>query len=149
MPLTDRIDVFTQVIYDLIITNKTPLGLADVWYGDEDKVPTTPCVAVSSGEKTRVLDGASRRTLVDLTCYLMVYFEKIQGTEQNRKEAETLAEDVEAVLHADSTLGGIVVHSYVSRSEPGYASRGRSPRALLSVTRLTFTGISKVSLPMI
>ena len=114
--LTDRIDVFTGAVFDLLVVNKTNLGLEDIWYGDQNKTPTTPCVAVESGTKAREMNGAPRRVLVGFVVYLLLYLEKIQDLQLNRKESEKLAEDIEGVLHADATFGGLVIHSHVERS---------------------------------
>lgn len=144
MPLTSSTRVLAQAVYDLVVANKVSLGLADIWYGDEDKTPRTPCVVIESGEKTRSLNAAPRRVEVTFNIYVMIYHAKLGDTQVTREQVEQLAEDVEAVLHADATIGGLVIHSLVALNEPGYASRGG---ALMKASRLTLQAISNQMLP--
>src|SRR3954470_19042415 len=126
MPLTDRLDIIGNYVYQLLLANKVPLGLQDVWYGDQNLTPTTPCAAVETGPKRREYNGAPRRYGVSIEVYVILYMERIQDQQLNRKQAEVLAEDVEILLHEDWTMGGLVIESFVSTSEPGYATRGRA-----------------------
>lgn len=144
MPLTDNLMTFNQAVFNLIDTSKVSLGLADVWFGDQDRNPTTPCVAVEPGSKNREFNGAPRRFLVTMDSYVLVYIERIQDTQQNVKDMLTVSEAVEAVLHADAQMAGIVTHSFVMTNEPGYATRGGT---LVRASRLTFRGVSQVQLP--
>jgi hypothetical protein len=144
MALTDRLDILGGYVYNLLLDNKVALGLADVWYGDQNITPTTPCAVVETGPKRRAYNGAPRRYGIAIDIYIILYLEKIQDQQLNRKQSETLAEDVEALLHQDWTMGGLVIESYVATSEPAYATRGRS---LVSATRLTLTATSEKMLP--
>lgn len=144
LELTDRIDTFTAAIVDLLEANKSALGLTDVWLGDQVRVPRTPCVAVEPGPKGREYNGAPRRFVVTLESYIMLYIEKVQDTQLNTQEATTLAEEVEAVLHADAQMGGLVVSSYVAQSDPGYAERSNTQ---FRAVRLTFRATSQKQLP--
>lgn len=144
MALTDSIYVVGTAVYTLLDSRKVDLGLQDVWYGDQDKTPRTPCVAVETGPKIRTLNGAPRRTQVDMDVYLLVYHEMIRDTQENQRASEQLSEAIEAVLHEDPTLGGILIHSMVTLNEPGYATRGG---ALIRASRMTFSCLSQVLLP--
>jgi hypothetical protein len=144
MPLTDKIDTWTTAVFNLINANLSAAELQAVWFGDQDRYPTTPCASVEPGQKMRAYNGVPRMYLVDLNAYVTVYVERIQDTQQNRRDTLRIAEKVETVLHADATLGGLVIDSYVQSSDPGYIDRGKT---ILSACRLTFTGRSKVGLP--
>lgn len=144
MTLTDRTDVITEAVFDKLVVNKSALGLQDVWYGDQDRMPRTPACAVEPGPKARQHNGTPRRFLVEIDVYVMLYVEKIQDTQENEREMVRLAEETEEVLHSDARLGGLVVHSFVLTSEPGYVTRGGT---LLRATRLTFRTTSQKQLP--
>lgn len=144
MPLTDRLDVLGTYVKDLLIANKTSLGLQDVWYGDQNTLPKTPSACVETGAKRRTYNGAPRRFQIDFEIYVLLYMERIQDLQKNRAEAETLAESVEAILHQDATMGGLAVDSYVAANEPGYTNRNR---ALVSTIRLTLYVKSQRMLP--
>lgn len=142
--LVDRNDVFTAAVFDAISAQKTVLGLEDVWMGDQERVPRTPCVAVEPGGKVREYSGVPRRFLITFEIYVLVYVERIQDTQKNTRQSLKLSEEVEAVLHADETMGGIVISSHVSESNAGYVVRSGT---LLSAIRLTFRATSQKSLP--
>jgi hypothetical protein len=144
LELTDRIDVFTLATVALLEANKSVLGLTDVWLGDQVRVPRTPCAAVEPGPKTREYNGAPRRFSVDLESYIMLYMEKVQDTQLSTQEVMSLAEEVEAVLHADAQMGGLVTSSYVLQNDPGYAERSGT---LYRASRLTFRATSQKQLP--
>lgn len=143
-PNIDRNDTFAAAVTSLLETNKIKLGLEDVWVGDQERLPRTPCAAVEPGPKTRTYNGVPRRFEVMLEAYILVYVERIQDTQQNVRQSLALAEEIEAVLHEDETVGGLVISSYVSDSTPGYVNRSGT---LLSVVRLTFQARSQRRLP--
>lgn len=142
--LTDNISIVARKIYSLLDENRVGLGFQDIWYGDQDKTPRTPCAAVESGPKTRELNGAPRRTMVTMTIYVLVYHEKILDVQQNQLESEKLNEAVEALLHQDAALDGLVIDSMVTNVEPGYVNRGG---AKVKASRITFTCTSQKMLP--
>jgi len=152
MANTDNVDVFNQYLFDKLVDHQADLGMQDTWYGDQEKIPRTPCVAVEAGPKNRELNGSPRRFMVTLESYIMIYHDKIQDTQENARQAQKRAEAVEAVLHADAQMrtdpgdgnSGLVIHSFVMSNEPGYVTRGGN---LMSVSRLTFRATSQVMLP--
>lgn len=121
------------------------LGIAQVMYGDQDKIGPTPLVCVEPSEKRRAINGAPRRTSVTLELYVLIYHGRIQDVQLNRQEADELAEAIEKRLHLDPTCGSLAVHSLVSNLASGVANKGG---ALHRATRLTFTAESQVQLPM-
>lgn len=143
MPISDKMRTVTQAVYDRINGNKVTLGIQDVYYGDQDRLPRTPAVCVESGTKRRDLEGTPFYTRVSLPVMIMIYHSKIQDEQQNRKAADQLAEDIEAYLHADKQMGGTVIYGMVTEVDPGYAHRGG---ALLRAVRMTWEGTSKVQI---
>jgi hypothetical protein len=142
--LTDSTYEVTRAVHQLFEENKVGLGLLDVYYGDQDKLPRTPCAAVESGSKNRQLNGAPRRTLVTIDVYVIIYFGRVTDGQFNQAESEKMAEAAEALLHQNEDLNGLVIHSLVVTNEPGYVIRGG---AQVKASRLTFQCTSQKMLP--
>lgn len=145
MPQTDRIEVVTQAIVDLLKANNASLQNVldgDIYYGDQQKYPRTPAIGVESGSLIRELDGRGGKgvTLNTFQVFCLCYISKVQSVQVSRKEADDFAGDVADVLHSDITLGGLVIHGYVTRIEPGFSIRGGE---LMRAARVTWQGISK------
>ena len=137
------VDIATY-LHDLVVANQATLGLADVFWGDQDRIPRTPAVAIEPDSKSRMLDGAPRRTLVEARVVLLVYHAKVQDIQVTRKQADQFAEAVETLIHTDKNLGGLVIHGMVTDLESGYAYKSGT---LFRTARLIYTATSKVSLP--
>jgi hypothetical protein len=145
-PNTDSSEVIATYIYTKLNnpTNKTALGLVDVWYGDQDLLPHTPAACVAPGTKQRQFQGATFRTLNTLTTYILVYYGKIQDVQQNLHSATSLADNIETLIHSDLLLGGNVVSVLCTQNEPGMISKAG---ALLMGARMTFESQSYTTLP--
>lgn len=147
MPLTDNLRLVSKYIFDQINASKDTLGLLDVFYGDQVKIPRAPTVCVESNTKARELDGVPRATRVNLSTYILVYHADLtQSIQTTRAEAEDLSETIETFLHDASryTMGDLVIHHMVTDVEYGYATRGGR---LFQATRMQDVAISKVLLP--
>jgi hypothetical protein len=148
MPLaqTDDVYVYSNYVYTLLNAQKVALQIVDVWFGDDAsaKLPHTPAITVEPGSKTREYNGAPRRSMNIMDLYIMVYHDKIADVQENARNALIRAEAVEAVVHADAQLGGLVIDSLVISNEPGIAERGGS---LMSASRLTLRARSQTLLP--
>lgn len=141
--LTESSPVLTDYIYNMLNAPamKTSLGVKDVWYGDQTKVPQVPCLVVESGTSRRTLTGAPSRTDINFVVHVTVYHAAISDTQANRRACDTLARAVEAQLHSDKQMGGNVIHGFCTSIEPGFAFKGG---ALMHATRVTWEGLSKV-----
>jgi hypothetical protein len=146
LPPTDNILVYADYIYQLLLDRKAELGLIDVWFGDDAsaKLPHTPAATVEGAPKAREYNGAPRRTMNTMDLYVMIYHDKIADVQDNARNAMRRAEAVEAVLHEDAQLNGLVIDSMVISNEPGTADRGGN---LMSASRLTFRARSQTLLP--
>jgi hypothetical protein len=120
------------------------LGIQDVFYGDQNRLPRTPAVCVEPGEKRRKLEGLPRRALTTMICYVLVYHNPVTSREVAQEEKDNLTEAIEDKLHADAQMGGTVIDSMVLTTEYGYAQRNNT---LFRVSRLAFEATSKVNLP--
>lgn len=144
MTLSDSLFTFADTTYNLIVTNAVTLDLADVFWGDQDKIPRTSAACIEPVMKTRELAGVPRRTDVPMELYVMVYHAKIQDVQVTTRECVIQAEAIETLLHQDAQMGGLFIHTLVTAIEPGFARRTAT---LFRSTRITFTALSKVSLP--
>ena len=144
MTLTDSLVDVTDYLKDLMEAHKADLGLEDVWYGDQNKLPRTPCVCIEPGSKTRTLTGAQRNTEPTFEVYLIFYFGKIQDEQVNRRDCDLLAEAAEALIHAQRTFGDTVVHSMVTSIESGYSQKDST---IVMSSRMTVTAYSRKLLP--
>ncbi len=140
MTLTQRLSVVSQAIIDLLEANKESLGIEDVFDGDMSLIPRTPAIAVVMDSKDRTLSGAPNRVDNTFSIYLMVYHGKIQDIQINQRAAVVLTEEIELLLHADNTLGGILIDSRVTAVQQGAVDRGNSK---LRTSRMTWYGMSK------
>lgn len=149
MPLHDSYVQLAKDVQLRMEANMVTLGLQDVFYGDQSRIPRTPAVCIEPGGKERVLNGMPRRTDVTLTVYLLVYHYQLTGPEAVRENNDNLAEDIEAVLHLDAQfrdVGGAptVVDSMVRNIESGVQAKTNS---LFRASRLTFEARSQIQLP--
>lgn len=117
------------------------LGLQDVYYGDQQKIPRTPCATVEAGTQNNLLAGAPFRVEHDITTYIVLYIAKVTSNQVSKREADLLSAAVTKRLHEDKTMGGLVVYGLVTRIEPGFAQRGE----LMQAVRITWTGLSKTN----
>lgn len=150
---TADVSVLTQYIVDMLSADPYLGGLLtnplqDVWYGDEALIPRFPTVTVESSNLSSILGGAPYRTDNDIRVVLIVYASKVQPGEITRKEADQLAYAIRSKLHTDRTLGGLVIHGFVSSIEYGYAVRRTtgSTATLIRAARLTWDGKNKLML---
>lgn len=145
MNLTDSLVQVTLWVETLLDDRKAQLGLKDVYYGDQNKVPFTPVACVEPGRKRRVMEGAPRQGRMTMEVIILVYLLKIGDIQATRKEVDAVAELIETELHKDAQMDGLAIHSFVSELESGYAYRGSS---LYRTARITFEVDSKVGLPL-
>jgi len=137
--LTDNITQVTQAVVDLLEADQS-LGLRQVWYGDQDRIPFTPCAAVESGGIESTIGASSYWTSHEVTVFVMVYFAKITSQSELKKECDQYAEQVRDTIHKNKSLNGLVIHGNITTMEPGVARRGG---AKLRATRLTIRYITK------
>jgi hypothetical protein len=147
--ITTRYTTFAKDVHDRLEAAKVTLGIVDVYYGDQQRIPRTPAVCVEPGGKTRELNGLPRRTAIRLTVYLIIYHYQLTGPEAIRENNDELAEDIEDFLHLDAQfrVGGdmTVISSLVTAVESGYQQNRNS---LFRASRLTLEADSQEQLPM-
>jgi hypothetical protein len=138
-----QLSKYCRKVFELVTEAKQALGLADVFYGDQNKIPRTPAACIVPDVKRRELKGAPRGVENILSTYILVYVSKVDDVQKNEESAIVIGEAIETYLHQFRDLQGLVVHCYCSAIEPGYRTReGTQFRAV----RLTFEGLSKTIL---
>lgn len=142
MTYTSNMETLVQFYVDQLNANKNVLGIQGAFYGDQERIPFTPCVCVEGGEKDRQLNGAPRRTLTIVTIYFLVYHTQLKPAVQVRKDDDRVADTIEAFIHTNPQLRTNIsdpetdqaVDSLVSRVESGYQQKSNS---LFRASRLT------------
>lgn len=148
MPHTDKVNVVGTAIKNLLVANQMSLGLADVFYGFHVMIPRTPAAVVAPGIKRRVLAGVSApggRTMNYLPVFIDVHSSRVgpEPEEEKMLALENLADTIEALIHQDTTLGGILIHGFCIQGDPGITHIGNSQ---FNTVRLTFEGQTKTYL---
>lgn len=144
---TDSLATVTDFIFTLLDTNKatfTPAVQA-VYFGDQKQIPVTPAITVAAGQKMRSQAGAPRRVVNNFEVYVNIFFSGVRGVELNHRDADQLAEAVEAMIHQDIVMGGLVVNSIVALNEAGFLNKDNSQ---FRGNRLVVQAMSKTLLPL-
>lgn len=149
MPLTKSLSEVADIFYNKFVDNQQAYGIHSVFYGDQDRLPGTPCVCLEPDIKAKSLNGAPRRVLVIMTLYVLIYFSAVGSPQDNRHDADAFAEDLEDLIEKDPYLlddvgAKRVIHCYVTNNESGYVRKGSS---IMRSSRLTISVESQAQLP--
>lgn len=124
-----------------LIDHKADVGieLADVFYGDQSKIATTPIACVEPDNKATMLRNQALARVTDLVfiVQVIVYEAVVDTTEANRIAADRRAEAIESLIHLDPQLGGLVTHGYCTGIQSGYSNK---TNGLMKSTRITYEG---------
>lgn len=150
-PLTGSLVEFCKGIEAVLTTAIAELAYdgnpATIFYGDQDKFPTTPTYAVEPVRKDRDLDSERVGKVYDIyfTAQVIGYLTQIHQSEQIvREEVDVLGEKCEEIIHRDHKLGGLVQDVVVQTVESGFAYKKDSKyKAVI----LTVRGRSLEGLP--
>lgn len=149
MPLSNSLVEVCDYLFQKMVDNKANLALADVYFGDQDKLPVTPVVCIEPGEKRNILRraGAGRMIDIEFDISILVYHSFITSPQQNRRGADTLAELVEDIVHADKQLGTtnpLVIHGYCTTVQSGYTTKTGT---LVRANKILYQAQSQFVLP--
>jgi len=150
-PLTASLVEFCKGIEAKLNTNIAQLAYdgnpARVFYGEQDKYPTTPTFAVEPVRKERDVNNQKLQRVFDLyfTANVIGYLSRVhEGEEIVREEVDRLGEIAETILNSDHTLGGLTLDLLVESVESGFAYKKDSKyKAVI----LTVRGRSRQGLP--
>src|SRR5258706_10657157 len=118
MAHTDDDTVVATAIFDLIVANKATLLLDDVLYGNHNNIPHASAAVVTSNGKGRSLSGVSApggRTENAMVIEIDLHWSKVGDEATQRRAADNRGTALEKLIHTDTTLGGIVIHGYVTQ----------------------------------
>lgn len=146
MPHTDKTSVLAQAILTKINTNLVSLGLNAAYYGDQNNIPVAKAAVVMPGIKRRVQEGVGgpggrSRNYMEVLIFIHNSTVGDEGTQ--RLVTDQLAEAVEALLHADVTVGGIIIHGFVENMDPGITFINGSQ---FRTVQMTYTGQTKTQI---
>lgn len=146
MPHTESPTVLAKAIEAKIKAVQGQLGIADVFYGFHNMIARSPTVLIMAVGKSRELAGVASpggRTMNELTVQIDVMSAAVGDEATDRLAMEELTNKVEAELHRDTTMGGILIHGFVTDW-----SNGEAPvqGGYFRVISLTFVGTTKTYL---
>lgn len=125
--------------------NLAPLGLRYVAQNDEELIPEYPAVLVQA-DNTERIRHATQMFLVRFHLDLWVFHADLTSgaAVRSRKDIE-LATAIRKLLHADQSLEGHMVQSFVDGEFPGISARivGGNLSTIVT-TRLTWQGENRV-----
>jgi hypothetical protein len=125
MALAVKLSEVCDDLITMLAAQAEKYGIPDegIFYGDQERIPVSPCICVEPYTKAATLYGAGRMTEVILQVYVLVYHSEIRDLESNRRDADRLAEDLSDLLNYDATFGGRAIHCFVSEVQSGYSQK--------------------------
>lgn len=147
MPHTDKATVLATAIKNLINTNKVVLGVDEVYYGDHNNIPVGTAVTVTAGATRRELAGVAGpggRAMNYMNVVILILLSIVQDEATARLRVDQLAENITTLLHADTTVGGILIHGFVEEITPGVIFNKEG--SMFRVAQLDYTGKSKTNI---
>ncbi|MET0466942.1 MAG: hypothetical protein ABW007_27525 [Chitinophagaceae bacterium] len=133
-------------IQGLLESRKVELDVDDVYYGDQNNLPHAWTIVVQASQKNRALAGVAAPggvTMNEMIVNVYLYCAQTGPEETLRFVVDSKAEQIEEILHEDTTMGGIIIHGFVTDIEHGVVFKPNSQyRAVL----LTYRGRTKTYL---
>lgn len=115
------------------------LQAADVYYGDQDKIPRVPSVCVEPSSKNRTLQANQYVMQNEMLVHILLYH-SADEVQRARKQADELGEAIESLLHSDPQMSGTLVYGFCPTFESGYKYRGTT---LYRSVLITYNGTTK------
>jgi len=136
-----------EYLFTKVDTSKETYGIKQVLMGKHNMVPLSPTVRVLPAPRRRNLVGVAApggRVENLFTVYVDVMIaDPLAGESQGIRNVELLANQIEKLIHADTTLGGLLIHGFFTEADPGEEFIQNSS---FRVVRLTFSGVSRTYL---
>jgi len=120
------------------------LSVHDVWFNIDSSVPRTPAILIEPQNVEREMQSTGFTTINTFLVHFTILHSRLGSESDTNQECLTIAEDLEEVLHANRRLGGELIHSIVSSTTLGVASRQKTT---LRAARLVWQGFNKTKLP--
>jgi len=147
MAHTDKDEVVADFLFNLLTTNKVTLQLDDVLYGNQIMIPHASAAVVTAMGKRRTLAGVSApggRTLNELVVNIEMHWSRVGDEGTERKNADNRATALEAIIHQDTTLGGIIIHGFINQVDRGETQFANG--SMFRSVRMIFVGQTKTYL---
>lgn len=155
--LADSTLVVANRFFEVLDAAKAELGLAGVFFGDQDIVPVTPALCVEPGVKRRTLAGAQNASENDIETYFLVYHSSVTSDisqQDQRRLNVAVAEDVERFLLRNHLRllapdgAQLTIHGYCTDLDPGYSYKagGQGAVTLYNAVQITWLSKTKTSL---
>lgn len=141
--MTTLVDV-GQYLTNLISTNATTLGIGEVTYGDVTKVIKKVTCSVVPDNKVNEWRSIPYSIRQIFTVMVLIHHGQIIEPNVNQLKADTLAEQLEEIIHQERTFGGLVTYGLVTEVASGTDSRGGE---VLRTSRLTVVAECFANLP--
>lgn len=146
MTHTDDDTVLALAIKNILIANKAALELDDVLYGNHNMIPRASAAIVTAMGKNRALQGVAAPrgvTMNTLNVIISLHYSKVTDEETGRIAADNHATTIENLIHVDTTVGGIIIHGYITDVARGETEfNGSMFRSVI----MTYSGITKLPL---
>lgn len=126
MTHTDQAVEVALAIKAAIEDKKIELAIDEIYYGNQNNIPVGIAVSVTAARKTRELvgvQGPGGRVDNNMFTLIRVYNSRVNSEADERLYVDQLGESIEAVLHEDTTLGGIIIHGFVESIDNGIVYR--------------------------
>jgi len=137
---------FSESIEQLLIAHKDDLDLQEIYFGDQDRIASTPAACIEPMTKDNNIspNAASRILTPILEVVVIVYHSAVQSTQQNVREVIAMAQNIEDLINNQINFGGTVISSYVARLESGFITKAGTP---MRATRLSVIAKTRRTLP--
>jgi hypothetical protein len=150
--LTPDLEDIAEYIEALLNTNKAtlvstdgspPVVIQDVWFGEQEKYPRVPCIAVEPDDAPVTLSGPTYRGETNFSVFVLIFHAGVQDNQLTRKQVGQIGKVTQHLLNADPQMGGLLISGFVANNQSGYVYRSGT---MYRTVRLTYTGMSKVAL---
>jgi len=151
MPHTDDDTVLALAIRDLIEANKSALLIDDVLYGNHGMIPQASAAVVTAMGKRRQLAGVSApggRTQNELMVGIDLHWSKVGNEDTERQAADSRGTALESLIHEDTTVGGIIIHGFITDVDRGDSVLPNSTgsNSMFRTVRMMYRGTTKTYL---
>lgn len=132
-----------NALRNFFTTIKDDLGIVDVFYGDQMRIPNSPTLCVEPATTERVLSNTGLTTANTFYFNIILYDTRLGDVEEIQYTLDQLAEDVVDRLHSIGTLDELIIYGVAERMEYGYLIKSNR---LMRADRIMFRAETKTEL---
>jgi uncharacterized protein YbaA (DUF1428 family) len=119
-----------------------------VFYGDQDRIPGYPAICLepdNTGYSEPSQTYLGRKTIIDLSFFILVYHGEVRDPQVNRRDADVLAKKCVDLIHSHHTGEGRVIYCWASSVTSGYATKAGTP---VRASRISVSATTQEQLPL-